>query len=159
FLERRYKSHGEPPCSMRCPYNQRIGQEACFCLNHDHSSPSESAKVELRCFDQALGCDPEAAAILNHVAWFRATTDAESYRNPQVSLKLVLRALKTCETFGTGYLPDILDTAARACYENGQYAKALHYEQDALRYEPHSHSYRDQLEMIRSKLGPLPAAP
>ena len=113
----------------------------------------------LRCFDEALGCDPEAAAIINHVAWFRATTDAEPFRDPPMSLKLALHALDSCRTYGTGYLPDILDTAARACYENGQYAEALQYEQDALRYEPRSHSYRDQLDMISKKLPPSPAAP
>jgi tetratricopeptide (TPR) repeat protein len=120
---------------------------------------SRNLAEALRCFDQALGCDPQAAAIVNHVAWFRATTHAESYRDPPMSLKLALRALQACRTFGTGYRPDILDTAARACYENGQYTEALQFERDALRYDPRNRSYRDQLDMIRSKLAPPPAAP
>jgi tetratricopeptide (TPR) repeat protein len=113
----------------------------------------------LTCFDQALGCDPQAAAIVNHVAWFRATTNAQTYRDPQLALKLALRALEACRTFGTGYLPDILDTAARACYEDGQYTEALQFEQDALRYEPRNRSYRDQLDIIDRKRAPSPAAP
>jgi len=120
---------------------------------------SRNLTEALRCFDQALGCDPEAAAIVNHVAWFRATTHADSYRDPPMSLKLALRALEACEAFGTGYLPDILDTVARACYENGQYAEALQFEQDALRYEPRNRSYHDQLDMIGKKLAPAPARP
>jgi len=120
---------------------------------------SRNLSEALMCFDQALGCDPEAAAIVNHVAWFRATTRAKSYRDPPMSLKLARRALKACEAFGTGYRPDILDTAARACYENGQYAEALQFEQDALRYDPRNRSYRDQLDMISKRLPPSPAAP
>ena len=36
-LERRYKVHGEPPCSKRwTSFTQRIGQEALFCLTPGH---------------------------------------------------------------------------------------------------------------------------
>lgn len=103
-------------------------------------------------FEAGLALDGEATMILNHYAFFLATTQEKAWQDPAKALVLSLRALQACQAYGNGYLPDILDTVARAYYETGDYATALGYAREALAWSPRHRDYIRQMAMIKGKL-------
>ena len=63
---------------------------------------------------------PDELALLNDMAWLRATHPNKAFRNGQEALKLAHQAVQ--ET--SGHVPEILDTLAAAYAEEGQFSAA-----------------------------------
>jgi len=91
----------------------------------------------------------------NDLAWFYATCDDQTLRNPEAALRYAQKAVRDTEEYPS---PGYIDTLAEAYYVNGQYGNAVATEQRALDLLPKSmpadkrKEYEDRFEKYRLAL-------
>lgn len=93
--------------------------------------------------ERSLALEEPGAETLNAFAW--ALAERGIY--PERALDLAMQAHLAA--------PDdanIMDTLAQACYSAGQYGQAVTWETEALRREPESQFFMEQLEKFRNAL-------
>jgi Flp pilus assembly protein TadD len=82
--------------------------------------------------------------VLNNLAWFYATCEVESLRNPERSLKLARLAVELEPS------SHIFDTLAESYFVNGMYQEAIEAAERALKLTKGNRSYyKEQLEKFR----------
>ena len=100
--------------------------------------------------DRALSTGERDPQTLNAFAWTLAGRGLE----PETAVELAMEAhMLAPEDM------NIVDTLAEALYSAGRYAEAVTWEQEALRREPGSEWYRDQLAKFTEALESLESAP
>ena len=98
-------------------------------------------------FQQAMARAPDDAELLNDLAWLLLTADDRSYRDRIQALELAQRAV------AANPRPHIMDTLAEACFQNGDFARAVKIEEQAMRKDPAQRDvYRHQLYKFRRAL-------
>jgi cytochrome c-type biogenesis protein CcmH/NrfG len=88
---------------------------------------------------------PDDAELLNSLAWLYCTADGPHVRDPVQALVLAERAHAISQT------PGITDTLAEAAFQNGDVARAIALEEEALSRVPVRNQgfYRQQLEKFK----------
>ena len=82
--------------------------------------------------------------MLNNLAWFYATCEVESLRNPKRALSLAKLAAEIEST------SQIFDTLAESYFVNGMYAEAIEVGERALKLAKDNRAYyKRQLEKFR----------
>jgi tetratricopeptide (TPR) repeat protein len=115
---------------------------------------ADVAKAELRFKDevpllhQALAINPDSIFALNRLAWLRATATDDSLRN---SAEAVTLALHSRELDG-GQHVNVSDTLACAYAEAGDFAQAIHIEEDAIALAEKAAAADPQVEAIASQM-------
>jgi tetratricopeptide (TPR) repeat protein len=99
----------------------------------------------LESLQKGLEADPGNAGILNHMAWFYATTEAPALRDPAKALAYAQRAVEA----SNGKDANFLDTLAEAYYANQEFDEAIKTEERALEITPGVDAYQNQLEKFR----------
>jgi len=95
----------------------------------------------VKAYEQSIALDPNNPKVLNNLAWFYATCEEETFRNPQKALRFSEKAAALEES------PHILDTLAESYYVNGRFEKAVSTEIRALDLTTKNVSYyRKQLD-------------
>jgi tetratricopeptide (TPR) repeat protein len=94
---------------------------------------------------KGLEVDPDNAGILNHMAWFYATTEDPALRDPAKALAHAQRAVEA----SSGRDANILDTLAEAYYANQEFDEAIETEERALELTPGAEALQAQLEKFR----------
>jgi Zn-dependent protease with chaperone function len=85
--------------------------------------------------------------VLNNLAWFYATCEVESLRNPERSLYLATLAAEIQPS------SHVFDTLAESYFVNGMYQEAIEAGEQALKLSKDNRAYyREQLEKFRSAL-------
>jgi tetratricopeptide (TPR) repeat protein len=85
--------------------------------------------------------------VLNNLAWFYATCEVESFRNPERSLSLARLAAEIEPS------SHIFDTLAESYFVNGMYAEAIEAGERALKLAKGNRAYyREQLEKFKKAL-------
>ncbi len=117
-------------------------QYALFALRHGRTSDAIVA------YRHVVSLEPNNAEALNNLAWLMLTADDHFVRDPIQGLELAERA------YAIEASPHITDTLAEAAYQNGDYARAVTLEEDALsRVERGRSFYEVQLEKFRLAAG------
>lgn len=102
-------------------------------------------------YNKAIGHDPDNARALNNLAWLYATTREKGIFQPERALVLAKRAARIDPQ------PHVLDTLAQCYFVNGEYAKAVETEKQAIaRAGENASHYRKQLEKFQKKLRSSP---
>jgi tetratricopeptide (TPR) repeat protein len=99
----------------------------------------------LESLQKGLEVDPGNAGILNHMAWFYATTEDPALRDPAKALAYAQRAVEA----SNGKDANFLDTLAEAYYANQEFDEAIETEERALDITPGVDAYQNQLEKFR----------
>ena len=95
-------------------------------------------------YEKALELRLDDPHVLNNLAWFYATCEIESLRNPQRSLSLAKLAAELETT------SQIFDTLAESYFVNGMYQEAIEVGERALRLAKDNRSYhKRQLEKFK----------
>jgi tetratricopeptide (TPR) repeat protein len=100
----------------------------------------------LHSLEKGLEADPGNAGILNHMAWFYATTEDPKLRDPAKALSYAQRAVEA----SNGMDANVLDTLAEAHFVNGEFDEAIEAEEKALGLAPGREAYLNQLEKFRA---------
>ena len=100
----------------------------------------------LHALERGLEVDPGNAGILNHMAWFYATTEDPTLRDPAKALAYAQRAVEA----SNGGDANILDTLAEAYYANQEFDEAIETEERALELTPGVEALQNQLEKFRA---------
>jgi tetratricopeptide (TPR) repeat protein len=79
-------------------------------------------------FQQALALNPQSPAAYRSTAWMLATCPVERYRNGPKAIEAATRLAQLRE----GESPDVLETLAAAYAADGQFAKAIAYQEQAI---------------------------
>mgnify|MGYP000911871797 CR=1 FL=1 len=87
---------------------------------------------------------PENPQILNNLSYFYATTET-SHRNPQLSLKMALLAVKNTRNLNAAYL----DTLAAAYFASGNKQKAKEIQETVLSMNPLNEEYQKNMQKYR----------
>lgn len=104
----------------------------------------EEAAVALR---HQVVRNPENPQLLNALAWFLCTAELERVRDPVEALQLAEKA------YDLDQAPHITDTLAEAAFLNGDVARAVELEEDALsRIQGDNGFYRRQLQKFKAAL-------
>jgi len=104
---------------------------------------------ELADNQKALELGSASACVRNSLAW--AYVSRKEHRNPKEALKLATEAVSLTKRKNAGYL----DTLACAYAENGDFAKAIETEQEALKLikeEEDKQDYREMIEAFKKKM-------
>jgi tetratricopeptide (TPR) repeat protein len=96
--------------------------------------------------EKGLEADPGNAGILNHMAWFYATTEDSKLRDPAKALSYAQRAVEA----SNGTDANVLDTLAEAHYVNREFDEAIEAEEKAVELAPELDAYQKQLEKFRA---------
>jgi tetratricopeptide (TPR) repeat protein len=90
---------------------------------------------------------PANRELLNNFAWLLLTAEDFWYRDPARALPLAERAYRLKA------VPHVIDTLAEACYQTGDYQRAVQLEEQALALRPgDSLLYQRQLQKFRLAL-------
>ena len=91
-------------------------------------------KQAIRDLDKAIELDSRYARAYNNLAWLLATADEPSFRNGRRAIELALKAceLSACKD---AYL---LDTVAAAYARNGDFAKAIEWQDKSIAHPEHA---------------------
>jgi tetratricopeptide (TPR) repeat protein len=100
----------------------------------------------LHAMERGLEADPNDARILNHLAWFHATAENPTHRDPARAIAYAQRAVEA----SGGADANILDTLAEAHYANGDFDAAIETEQRALELAPELEALQNQLDKFRA---------
>ncbi len=97
-------------------------------------------------YEKSLALRSDDAHVLNNLAWFYATCEDISLRDPERSLLLAKMAI------GLNPSSHVYDTLAESYFVNGLHAEAIEAGEQALKLAKGNRSYyRKQLEKFRSK--------
>jgi tetratricopeptide (TPR) repeat protein len=96
-------------------------------------------------YNHLLSLRPDDARVLNSLAWLHCTAAASWARDPVRALELAERA------YALDPSPSITDTLAEAAFLNGNVARAIALEEEALsRVRGNDRFYREQLAKFRA---------
>jgi Zn-dependent protease with chaperone function len=109
-------------------------------LKYSQKAYGETAKA----YEHALSLAPDNPQVLNNLAWFYATCEDTTLRNPVRALALARRAAALDPA------PHVLDTLAECYFVNGDIDNAIRYARRALDSAKEKQDYyRAQLERFR----------
>jgi tetratricopeptide (TPR) repeat protein len=97
-------------------------------------------------YQQALAFNPKDPSVHNNLAWLYATAPAGKLRDGIKALEHAVRAAELSNEKNA----EILDTLARAYFVNGKKAEAIEAEQKALRLEPGSREFTENLKQYEA---------
>lgn len=89
----------------------------------------------------------------NEIAWTLLTDESIKVRNPKLALKFAQAAFDASGGKSSG----ILETYARALFDNGRRAEAIHQQQQAIEMEPDKGRKTELQETLKSFVGSKPA--
>ncbi|MEZ4525361.1 MAG: M48 family metalloprotease [Desulfobacterales bacterium] len=111
-----------------------------------HYSRNEYAQT-IGAYQKALDLKADDPEVLNNLAWLYATCETLPLRNPEMALRLALRAAQLSDA------PHVLDTLAESYYVNGMYEMAVQTEEKALARSGKERAlYEAQLEKFRKAM-------
>ena len=98
-------------------------------------------------YQRALDLSPDNPHVLNNLAWFYATCEQTSLRDPEKALMLAQKAARLQKS------PHILDTLAESYFINAMYGEAIQAEKSALAQATQNREYyRKQLRKFENAL-------
>lgn len=105
----------------------------------------ELYKEAIASFERAVELNPGHASALNDLAWYMATSDDPTIRNPRKALQHAKKAVAlTPEP-----VPGHLDTLAEAYYATRQLDRAIVTERKAISLDPENDFLKQQLEKFQ----------
>jgi tetratricopeptide (TPR) repeat protein len=115
-------------------------------LAHEHWQRDEYAEA-IVLYQRVIAAAPTHAGAQNNLAWLLLTADDPWYRDPAQALSLAERAYELQPA------PAIIDTLAEACYQTGDYARAVALQEEALAMNPADREFFEaRLQKFRKAL-------
>lgn len=134
---------------------QKIREDAHNPLWHQYLGDLHFSRNQLHearaAYEKALLIGPAQPDTLNNLAWLLLTAEDTALLDPRRALDLARQAASLSSS------PHVLDTLATAYWANGDLAKALALEEQALAAHPENRAYYEgQLERFRTSSFPSP---
>lgn len=99
-------------------------------------------------YETAIHLAPQNVEALNNLAWLYATSEDETFKDPQKALKYARKAAELRSD------PHILDTLAESYYAAGHFEKAIETIKEAIAQKPPEEDYyREQLDKFETAAG------